>query len=61
VVAHSDVPKILWVNTAIVLLVSSFTAEMARRSMFREHDDAMDEWIGFGTAALATGQVSGWD
>ena len=40
------VPKILWANT-IVLMVSSFTAEMARRSMFREHD-MMDEWIGFG-------------
>jgi len=40
------VPKILWINT-IVLMVSSFTAEMARRSMFREHD-VMDEWIGFG-------------
>jgi cytochrome c oxidase subunit 3 len=40
------IPKILWVNTG-VLLLSSFTAELARRSMFREHD-AMEEWIGFG-------------
>ena len=39
-------PSILWLNTA-VLLVSSVTAELARRSMFREHD-AMEEWIGFG-------------
>ena len=40
------IPSILWLNTA-VLLLSSVTGEMARRSMFREHD-AMDEWIGLG-------------
>jgi cytochrome c oxidase subunit III len=40
------VPKILILNTA-VLLISSLCAEMARRSMFREQD-AMDEWIGLG-------------
>jgi cytochrome c oxidase subunit 3 len=40
------VPRILWFNTAILLL-SSVTAECARRSMFREID-AMDEWIGLG-------------
>lgn len=40
------VPRILWINTA-VLLLSSVTAEVARRAMFREHD-AMDEWIGLG-------------
>ena len=39
-------PSILWLNTA-VLLLSSVTGEIARRSMFREHD-AMDEWIGLG-------------
>jgi cytochrome c oxidase subunit 3 len=40
------IPSILWLNTA-VLLLSSVTAEIARRSMFREHD-AMDEWFGIG-------------
>jgi len=40
------VPKILRLNT-VVLLLSSLTAEMARRSMFRE-EDIMDEWIGLG-------------
>jgi cytochrome c oxidase subunit 3 len=40
------IPKILRLNTA-VLLLSSLTAEMARRSMFREQD-IMDEWIGLG-------------
>jgi len=39
-------PKILWFNTA-VLLLSSVSAELARQSMFRE-DDVMDEWIGLG-------------
>jgi cytochrome c oxidase subunit 3 len=39
-------PKILWLNTA-VLLLSSVSAELARQSMFRE-DDIMDEWIGLG-------------
>lgn len=41
-----SIPSILWLNTA-VLLVSSVTAEVARRGMFREVD-VMDEWIGFG-------------
>jgi cytochrome c oxidase subunit 3 len=40
------IPSILWLNTA-VLLLSSATAEAARRTMFREHD-AMDEWFGIG-------------
>jgi cytochrome c oxidase subunit 3 len=40
------VPSILWINTA-VLIVSSVTAEIARRSMFREQD-VMDEWFGIG-------------
>ena len=39
-------PSILWINTA-VLLVSSVTAEIARRAMFHERD-VMDEWFGFG-------------
>ena len=39
-------PKILWLNTA-VLLISSLTAEIARRTMFREVD-VMDEWLGLG-------------
>lgn len=44
---HSiTLPRILLLNTA-VLLISSVTAEIARRSMFREVD-VMDEWIGLG-------------
>lgn len=39
-------PSILWLNTA-ALLLSSVTAEIARRAMFREVD-AMDEWFGIG-------------
>ncbi len=42
----TSIPRILLLNTA-VLLFSSVTAEIARRSMFRVHD-AMDEWIGLG-------------
>jgi cytochrome c oxidase subunit 3 len=40
------IPPILWLNTA-VLLLSSATMEMARRTMFRE-TDVMDEWLGLG-------------
>ena len=40
------IPRILFLNTA-VLMISSVTAEVARRSMFREQD-VMDEWIGLG-------------
>src|SRR3984957_18022397 len=40
------IPPILWLNTAI-LLISSVTVEIARRSMFREVD-VMDEWLGLG-------------
>jgi cytochrome c oxidase subunit 3 len=40
------IPSILWLNTA-VLIISSATAEVARRSMFRE-DEVMDEWFGLG-------------
>ncbi|HEY0161367.1 MAG TPA: cytochrome c oxidase subunit 3 [Edaphobacter sp.] len=42
----TDVPPILWLNTA-VLLLSSITMEIARRAMFRE-TDVMDEWLGLG-------------
>jgi cytochrome c oxidase subunit 3 len=42
----TTLPVILWFNTA-VLLLSSISAELARQSMFREHD-VMDEWIGLG-------------
>ena len=42
----TTLPRILWLNTA-VLLLSSISAEIARQSMFRE-DDIMDEWIGLG-------------
>jgi cytochrome c oxidase subunit 3 len=40
------IPPILWLNTA-VLVLSSATMEIARRSMFRE-TDVMDEWLGIG-------------
>lgn len=40
------IPPILWLNTA-VLIVSSATMEIARRTMFRE-TDVMDEWLGLG-------------
>jgi cytochrome c oxidase subunit 3 len=39
-------PPILWINTA-VLLLSSCTAEMARRGLFREIA-AVEEWLGLG-------------
>jgi cytochrome c oxidase subunit 3 len=39
-------PSILWLNTAI-LIISSTTAELARRSMFHEHE-VMEEWLGLG-------------
>jgi cytochrome c oxidase subunit III len=40
------IPRILWFNTAILLL-STATMEIARRTMFRE-TDVMDEWLGIG-------------
>jgi cytochrome c oxidase subunit III len=40
------IPPILWLNTG-VLLISSVTMEIARRTMFVEHD-VMDEWLGLG-------------
>lgn len=40
------IPPILWLNTA-VLLLSSWTMEMARRSIFNELD-VMEEWLGLG-------------
>lgn len=40
------IPPILWINTA-VLLLSSWTVEMARRSIFNEVD-VMEEWLGLG-------------
>ncbi|HEV2645017.1 MAG TPA: cytochrome c oxidase subunit 3 [Acidobacteriaceae bacterium] len=39
-------PRILWLNTA-VLLLSSLTIEIARRRMFHPID-AMEEWFGLG-------------
>lgn len=52
------IPRILQFNT-VVLLLSSVTAEIARRSMFREQD-VMDEWIGLGrpTSNRATAWLS---
>jgi cytochrome c oxidase subunit III len=72
----TTIPSILWLNTA-VLILSSASAEIARRSMFRE-EDVMDEWIGLGRptsrhatiwlsvtlalgAVFLTGQWVAWD
>jgi cytochrome c oxidase subunit 3 len=43
-------PKILFLNTA-VLLLSSVTMELARRHIFREFD-VLEEWLGLGRPAL---------
>jgi cytochrome c oxidase subunit III len=43
------IPSILWLNTA-VLLLSSVTMELARRSIFHEQH-VMDEWLGLGKPA----------
>jgi cytochrome c oxidase subunit 3 len=43
------IPPILWLNT-IVLLLSSLTMEIARRSIFHEQS-VMDEWLGLGKPA----------
>ena len=43
-------PPILFLNTA-VLLLSSLTVEIARRSIFREID-VLEEWLGLGHPAL---------
>jgi len=59
-------PSVLWLSTA-ALVISSATAEMARQSMFREHD-SLEEWLGLGrptsrrasmwlAATLATGML----
>jgi len=40
------IPPVLWLNTA-VLILSSVTAEIARRKMFHPID-AMEEWFGLG-------------
>ncbi|MBW4028247.1 MAG: heme-copper oxidase subunit III, partial [Acidobacteria bacterium] len=70
------IPPVLWLNTG-VLVLSSFTAEIARRKMFNPID-AMEEWFGLGrptskrampwlavTAALGVvflaGQLLAWE
>ena len=55
----TSIPSILWLNTA-VLLLSSVTAEVARQTMFREHD-AMDEWFGIGRPADPFADPVSWD
>jgi cytochrome c oxidase subunit III len=45
-----DLPPILYLNTAILLL-SSLTMEWARRHIFRELD-VLEEWLGLGKPAL---------
>ncbi|HEY3990259.1 MAG TPA: cytochrome c oxidase subunit 3 [Acidobacteriaceae bacterium] len=44
-----DIPPILYLNTAILIL-SSVTMEMARRQLFHEVD-VMEEWLGMGRPA----------
>jgi cytochrome c oxidase subunit 3 len=43
------IPPILWLNT-VVLLLSTITMEVARRSIFHEQH-VMDEWLGLGKPA----------
>lgn len=43
-------PKILYINT-LILLLSSVTIERARQNIFREID-VLEEWLGLGTPAL---------
>jgi cytochrome c oxidase subunit 3 len=50
------IPRILWINTAL-LLISTITAEAARRRMFREHD-LMEEWLGLGRPI--SGRATAW-
>lgn len=45
-----ELPPILYINTALLLL-SSLTMEVARRSIFREID-VLEEWLGLGHPAL---------
>src|SRR5208282_4726185 len=45
-----DLPPILYLNTA-ALLLSGLTMEKARRSIFREID-VLEEWLGLGRPAL---------
>ena len=55
-------PKALWASTAIIL-VSSLTLELARRSLRRRQEDHFRRWIGV-TLALGLGflvaQLLGW-
>ena len=50
------IPSILWLNTA-VLILSSASAEFARRAMFHE-THVMDEWFGFGRPTSR--RAGGW-
>src|SRR5262245_9880339 len=56
------IPKILWLNT-IVLLASSAALESARRALKRGNNDGFRVWLWI-TAALGTlfllGQIAGW-
>jgi cytochrome c oxidase subunit 3 len=45
-----DLPPIVFLNTAILIL-SSLTMEMARRNIFREID-VLEEWLGLGRPAV---------
>lgn len=55
-------PRVLWVNTA-VLLLSSFTLELARRRLAHANSAGFRLWWGFTTAlglAFLTGQLLAW-
>jgi cytochrome c oxidase subunit 3 len=49
------IPSVLWLNTG-VLLLSSVSAEIARRAMFDERR-TMDEWLGLGRPVSARAGV----
>jgi cytochrome c oxidase subunit 3 len=57
-----DLPQVLWVSTA-VLLISSFSMERARRAMWRDENANLQRWMtataGLGALFLAT-QLIAW-
>ena len=59
---HLQVPTILWLTT-ILLLISSFTFEMARRQLLQGNQEGfhfMMSWTLTLAAAFVAGQILGW-
>ena len=57
-----EMPGLLWINT-IVLVVSSFTIDMARRAVSRNRIEAMRRWLvasGLLGLAFLAGQLVAW-